>query len=156
MRKSTRIVGLMIFLWAFLGAWAQESPEFDIVIQDGHKNGWNMVVDPTGRFLISYGGQNDFLKFWDFQSGLLLKSVGEKEEDYGEPCFIDPAGRYLVTRKSGTLCVWDLDFLKVKYSFDPYDNRVPKPVSVTVDGDFIITAKPIELWDIDTGQKVKG
>ena len=44
----------------------------------------------------------------------------------------------------------------MKYSFDPYDNRVPKPVSVTVDGDFIITAKPIELWDIDTGQKVKG
>ena len=154
--------------------WAGIKKGLRPVLQLGHA--WliqDVVFTPDGKSLIS--GSDTEIKYWDVESGRLLKSIKHSENGWLLAMGINPDGKTLITisRRSGRLAIkfWDIKtgkFIKTLNLIKDYDWAC-----LSADGRFVSFCKGkikeinrgeekfricmdrIEIMDIESGKKFR-
>lgn len=127
---------------------------FDITIKEvvrmlEHNEGpiTSLLLSLDNRKIISAGTS---IKVWDFETGDLINEINV--DDYiGKQLKLSPDGKYIICPYNSGFGVYELDSLKLTYSFNKKSSRIPSSsFAVSPDGKYMIN--DLNIWEIESGE----
>ena len=107
--------------------------------------------------LVASCGEDASIKFWDFDSGQLEKTLKGHTATINDIAF-DNQGKYLASCSSDlTVKLWDLVNYQCTKTLNGHDHSI-SGLTFLPNGDFLISAsrdKTIKMWEIATGYCIK-
>ncbi len=146
----------MIFL-ALSSAAAAAATDPALALFFGYSKAVQTVaLSPDGRQAVS-GGQDNFARLWDIETGLLLRTFDAQAGRIASVAFLPDGRRIVAACSDGKLRVFSLATGQTVATLEGHAGEALS-VSVSPDGNKALSAgsdKTVKLWDLETGQLVK-